>query len=333
MSSRYRVLSLAWVVAALAVPAWAHGGVDAYELRPVADKPSMEGLTVQAIQSNAPQLILENRSDQTLEVLDDDGRAFLRIGPGGVEGDLNAAAFYNTYSTAGLQPPEAAQDAESDPAWTALSENSYWGWFDPRIAETVVEPSHEDVDRARSTGKAVMVKSWAVPVRFGNATRTITGQFELTAGEVVKPIAEIETGMPTGWSARVLQGTNPAIMVKRSGGQTDPGTVIVLGERDEPYIRLSDHGVCVNIASETWRRYGRSNGEFSDLSAVSADEPDWMHVSDSATYAFMHPALVVRQDALPEDVLRWTVPVELNGDRSAIGGSTRFELASDGGGG
>src|SRR5680860_1141193 len=75
-----------------AVPAGAHGADPGIRYQ-LTDVPEVEGLTVQVVRGLAGQLVLANTTDQVVEVLDDDGRAFLRIGPNGVEADVGSPTW------------------------------------------------------------------------------------------------------------------------------------------------------------------------------------------------------------------------------------------------
>ena len=316
-------------ITAYAVLAEAHGGVDDYRIRPVAEKSSLSGITVQAIQSNAPQLVIENKSGKLLEILDDDGRAFLRIGPDGVEGDMNASAFYNTYSTAGLQPPENARDTTAAPDWKSLSKDQNWGWFDPRIAETAFTPSHTEVDAAKSNGKAVTVASWSIPVRLAGELSSLDGRFELSSGPTTIATASITSNSIEGWSSRIIPGANPAIFIKRRKDGSDAQVLTILGEENEPYIQLSPQGVSVNIESETWRQYGRANGDFSGLSVDDGADPEWMSVSTSSAYTFMHPSLFTQESTTENAPIGWQISVDVDGQQEKIIGQTDFRTPSN----
>lgn len=329
MASLKKTIALSLAITACAVMAEAHGGIDDYQIRPVAEKTSISGITVQAIQSNAPQLVIENKSGKLLEILDDDGRAFLRIGPDGVEGDMNASAFYNTYSTAGLQPPKNAQDPAAKPDWKSLSKDQNWGWFDPRIAETAFTPSHSEVDEAKTNGQPMAVANWSVPVRFAGKPNSLDGRFELSSGSATIATASITSNTIDGWSTRIIPGANPAILLKQSKDGPKDQIVTILGERNEPYIQLSSQGVSVNIESDTWRQYGRANGDFSGISVNEDSDPEWMNVSTSSAYTFMHPSLYNLQSSTENSPIGWQIVVDVDGQKGKIEGETNFHTPAN----
>ncbi len=329
MASLKKTIALSLAITAYAVLAEAHGGIDDYQIRPVAERTSISGITVQAIQSNAPQLVIENKSGKLLEILDDEGRAFLRIGPDGVEGDMNASAFYNTYSTAGLQPPQNAQDPAAMPDWKLLSEDQNWGWFDPRIAETAFTPSHTEVDEAKTNGQPITVASWSVPVRFAGEPNSLDGRFELSSGPATIATASITSSSIDGWSTRIVPGANPAILLKQSKEESEGQVVTILGEQNEPYIRLSSQGVSVNVESDTWRQYGRANGDFSGISVNEDTDPEWMNVSTSSAYTFMHPSLFNLQRSPENSPIGWHIAVDVDGQKGKIEGETSFQTPAN----
>lgn len=103
------------------------------------EKPSsLDDITVQVQDSQGPQLIVENGTDQPLEIYDGEGVPFLRIGPEGVEANRKAKAFYETYGPEGIPAPEEARgatqdEARSSPDWRQVSDQRSWGWFDHRL--------------------------------------------------------------------------------------------------------------------------------------------------------------------------------------------------------
>ena len=61
---------------------------------------ALAGVDAQVQTTVAPQLVVANDSDRTLEILDREGRAFLRIGRGGVLADLASPAWYRGQTAA-----------------------------------------------------------------------------------------------------------------------------------------------------------------------------------------------------------------------------------------
>ena len=77
-------------------------------------------MRVEIHQTMGPQVVIENPSPRTVEVLDAAGAPFARIGPDGVAGNFAAPAWYLTYSPGAVVPAAAAPGAE--PRWVRASD-------------------------------------------------------------------------------------------------------------------------------------------------------------------------------------------------------------------
>ncbi len=93
--------------------------------------PAFDGMTVEIATSIAPQLVVANPTPRRLEILDDDGTPFLRIGARGVEANVAAEAWYTTNDPFGTTVPQERVKAE--PRWERVADESSWGWFDHRL--------------------------------------------------------------------------------------------------------------------------------------------------------------------------------------------------------
>ena len=90
------IAALAGAVVLAPAVASAHGPDPGAELVVRLDPlaPELAGVRAQVHRTVAYQLVIENTTDRVLEVLDERGVAFIRIGPSGVEGNLAAPAWY-----------------------------------------------------------------------------------------------------------------------------------------------------------------------------------------------------------------------------------------------
>lgn len=322
------MLAVAAMAAPAVAPAIAHGPSHPGDarIRAVADPAPIAGLAVQAAHSLAPQLTLRNDSGHVVEILDDAGRAFLRIGPGGVEADFNAVAFYRTYSTAGLTPPLAA-GADAPPAWSRIADEPSWGWFDPRLSEKAAGADAAALaaatKNARRSAGPVSFGTWSAPMLIDGAPSALTGRFEVAVGEAAVPEPTIERGPPQGWSARIAPGAHPALMLSRLGPEqkgpgADDAALTVIGIDGEPYLRLDRDGAAINPDSATWRRYGRIEGLEAPPRAAGAEGVAWMNVTATPRFAFIDPRLT--GEGAPDG--RWSIPIIVDGARSVIEGVT-----------
>lgn len=275
------------------------------------------GVRVQVLHTLAPQLVLENRGEHTLEILDDAGRAFLRIGPRGVEADLHAAAFYPTYSTAGLSVPLAARTPDAPPRWTLLKAEPAWGWFDPRL--NLVESKVPAAVRER--GVAAQAGSWQVPVRVDGQPQTLSGEFRwlpLARGRHDAQLLPLK--LPAGLSVRLVAGNPPALFLEN---RTD-ATLTVLGLENEAWLRIGPQGVQADVASPTWRQYGRIQG----LAVNELAGPQWQTISSRPAYTWLEPRAQAQTPppiaAQRRPTQNWSVPLLLGTQPLSLQGTLRW---------
>jgi hypothetical protein len=128
------VVGVAVLCACGARPARAHGGGDG-RVRAVLDEPlprALDGMRIETHRTIAPQLVVENPTPRVLEVLDESGAAFVRIGPGGVEANVAARAWFQTLGP-DAPIPGALRDGTHEPRWVHASATHSFGWFEPRL--------------------------------------------------------------------------------------------------------------------------------------------------------------------------------------------------------
>lgn len=312
----------AWVPALALVLALAPATASAHERSPEqvtlidAVEPSLPpGVVVQVQPSVADQLVAENRTDRPLEVLDREGRPFLRIRQGGVEADLARADWYTSNDPSGAAPVPAP--VRADPAaparWVRVSDTSSWGWFDHRLHE-------------RTTRGDQAPLPWAVPLRYG-------GQDLLVRGRVVhRPVlggfVVTADPAPSGLTVAPLQGRLPGLFVRLTGA----GPVTVLGADGEPFARLDGTGATVWPGSPTFRDDRRARGmplpdPVEAPQRVSA-EPALSWLDGRLQYPAAEPPPEAARRAVPTRLVRWRVPVETPEGPAAITGDVAWVPAA-----
>lgn len=323
------LLAMAFVAPALAAAAaLAHSEVPGF--RNVLDgvSPSVPGLRIQVVTSAADQLVAENPTPTTLEILGAGGEGFLRIGPSGVEANLGSPDWYRSATPEGDGRVPSTAVAGAVPNWVRISVQPSWGWFDHRLHET-----RADSAPAGGGGGALRLGSWTVPARYGTETITITGHREF-----VRPPGRFRAVLRASVDdlrAGVVDGTVPAVSVTAPAGRT----LVVLGEDGEPMVRLGPDGPEGNGASRTWLLTAASRGTPPD-GPVGADvEPRWESLGGGTTltwleprarYAGALPPRSVLDSGRTEVVVRWTVPIELDGAKVELVGTTSWVPHSEG---
>lgn len=127
-----------------------------------------------------------------------------------------------------------------------------------------------------------------------------------------------------GFAVEVVGGDSLLRLVVDEGHE-----VVVLGYRDEPYLRfLADGAVERNRRSEATYINDRRYGGGGDLPAeVDPDaEPDWEQVAEGGSFAWhdhrIHWMSPQRPDGVADGgtVLEWEVPLEVDGEAHAVTG-------------
>lgn len=169
------------------------------------------GVTVQLHQGAiAPQLVLENRSGKLLEIDDARGRPFLRIGPQGVEADVNSAAWRDS-----LNPVGASADGE--PRWKKIRTAASHGWFDRRIdPEPLVIPQPITI-----VGAAAPLGTWRIAARLDDRPIDFHGRFLYRP----PPRGRVETALhraelAPGIHLELAAGAVPALLLRNRSGKT-----------------------------------------------------------------------------------------------------------------
>ena len=311
--------SLLLMQAAAAGDAFAHEARDAVRVMLDGVEPPVAGLRVQVFDDHlAPQLVLENLSGQVLEILDDAGRAFVRIRADGVEADVAASAWYRSLSPGGAPVPAPARDAGAEPDWRAVRSQPSWGWFDPRLAR-------ERAAAPPQAAEPVAIGQWRVPARLGTKAVEIRGHFLYQPRPGGAYVARLTSGAELAPKVRVTlaPGRPPALLLENGGAEP----VSVLGLHDEPFLRVSADGVEANLASPTWQDLGRYRGLAAPTEATGGP-PRWQRVSLAPRYSWLEPRADMpsatlagpRPDNTRTKVKGWQVPLQVGARRLAIQG-------------
>jgi hypothetical protein len=305
-----RVLAAAaWLVAPAVARAHAeHGGEVTAEMH--APPPALDGVTVTLHKTLTYQLVIENRTTKTLEVIGTSGRPFLRVGPRGVEADLASPEWYRTYTSIGAPIPAAARRERREPRWTKVSDTPAWGWFDLRL-RSGKEP------RGR----------WAIPLRIDGVRTRVSGTFRRVAPPsgsfAPRLLGASELG--PGVELQLLRGEQPGLYLENRGATP----VTILGAQGEPFLRVGPDGVLVNLASPSWLASGQAEASSTEARADARSPPRWQKRSPVPRFSWLEPRLGVARAAPPAagrdlgrpvEVQRWEIGYLLGDERRTVAG-------------
>lgn len=306
------------LLAALAapVPAEAHEADPRITTEITEVQPALpDDVVVQVQPSLAAQLVADNPTAQPLEVLDDEGRAFLRLSAAGVEADVASAAFLGTASPSGVVPPGSA---ERPAQWRTVSAGTSWGWFDHRLHP-------RELTAPRDPSRPADLGTWRVPLRYAGEPVEVRGatRFVPLLGSFVVSADP----SPQGLTVQALPGRLPGLFLADPSGRQ----LTVLGVDGELFARLGPDGLVLNTASRTYVEDAAARGRVVD---PPSPEPRLTAADPSATsLTWLDRRLRYPDDRPPDDVLRrgepavvqrWAVPVELDGVRTELTGQVRW---------
>lgn len=265
-------------------------------------------LSQPAIAHLAPLLTLRNATGTTIELHDPDGIPFLRVGPGGVEGNARSA-FLGSAVRPNDPPPPSPGGPE--PLWQPRSGGDTVRWYDVRAAYE----GHAPADQ----GKHATLRLFTIPGRIGTDTFAIDGAvtWQPVRGRVEATVTSVEP-RAEGIAVRVVPGVVPAIELRNDS----PRTIEITGRDDRPFARIGPDGVEVNERSATWR-------DTRSLSGEDPGEPRWVRQGSEVLIWLERRAAF--DGEVPEDVQSgaravrlgtWTVPGTIDGAAFRIQGET-----------
>lgn len=307
---RLAAVFLGWGIAFGAVAHGARNDVRV-EIAPL----QQPGLTVELHQDAlAPQLVVGNRSGKLLEILDDEGRVFLRIGPARAEGDLAAKAFHLSRVSGGGNAH--ANTLSKTPRWKPLAATPEYGWFDARLSTATLQIPYA----VQQIGDEMPFQAWRIPARLGGEAIELRGVFTYTPPPKGVAMATLlnAAALPAGVNVQLSAGPTPALFLRNSSART----VLVLDAQGKPYLKIGREGVWADTGSAAWRA--------ASTLPLPAGRKGWQQVSKASSYTWLEPRAAWRgplPSPLPANGLlnEWRVPLLIGeGQKAELRGSNRW---------
>ncbi len=323
------MLRFAWASAcflALGItPVFAHAPT-ASAVRPTLNAlpESLALLRVQLHETLAAQLVIENPTRTTLEILDARGRPFLKIGPDGVQADMAALAWYQSFVPGGVPAPLETTDSLAKPRWVYVRHAASWGWFDPRLRSDSVQLS----DTARKAAEIRTLGVWRIPVRYGEVHTELSGEFvyePALAGGFESRLTSTPELAP-GLRVKLVPGTPPALLLENNSTRT----VTVIGAGGEPMLRLKQRRIYANLRSPSWRASGRSFGTDAAQADAATSEALWTLVGHAQRFSWLEPragsphrrpSADVARAGQRAEVYRWKIPLLIDQQPAVVEGA------------
>lgn len=273
----------------------------------------VEGVVVEIHQDFlAPQFVVSNRSGKLLEILDAQGRAFLRIGPQKAEADIATEAFHQSRLSGGAAAPKGVLSAT--PRWRTVNQEPSFGWFDPRIATGALDIPYA----IRQIGNEMPFAEWRIPARLGAQAIELRGVFTYTPPLAGAAIAKLLDVAPIASDVQVQlsPGPVPALFLRNGSGQT----VAVLDDQGKPFLKISRDGVWADTSSPAWLDSGN---------AADVTNAGWQQISKSNSHSWLEPRAAWRGTLpapLPADGVlnQWSIPLLLGEQRKTLRGVNQW---------
>lgn len=261
----------------------------------------------------SPQLAVSNRSGKLLEVLDADGRSFIRIDSDKAEGDVATRAYH-------LSRVEGGGDVHPNtlgktPRWRTIAKAPAYGWFDTRIATASLDIPYA----VKQIGSEMPFGQWRIPVRLGGEPLELRGVFTYTpppAG-VAMAVMQSPAVIAQGVSVQMVPGPIPVFFLRN----TSNNTVAVLDASGKPFLKVGKDGVWADASSATWRA--------ASSTPQSAGLQGWQQLSKANSITWLE-ARAAWSGKLPQPLPssgllnEWRIPVMIGDHRQELRGINRW---------
>jgi hypothetical protein len=266
--------------------------------------PQPARLEVRIVDTLAPQMLVTNRTGQTLEILDGHNVPVIRIAPDRTWVNASAPAYYSEHPMSDL-PINA--DASKNPRWIVASHEPSWGWFDPRI----------------QTGATDEPSTWHIDMRLGSQPVVVSGRFRarpISHGYWM-PAMKTSHEIAPQVEVAIIPGVVPAVTIANSGSEP----VTVVGGRGEPFLRIGSDGVFANTLSPTWMQSGRAPQTASPI-ALSKDgsTAKWTKISPGSRYTWLEWRARCPDDRVERTTMKWEIPMLIGGKPIPVLGETKW---------
>ena len=132
-----------------------------FQSRLTSDREPAKGVSVSLAPGTVPAVHIHNQSGKPVVVADADGRAHLRIGPGG--------SFMN------------ANQEQGEPRWVKVAGGSRYTWTEPRATYGDLRPP----EKVSEAGRRAQVATWSLPVTVDGEPVAVKGVVDWLPGEQV----------------------------------------------------------------------------------------------------------------------------------------------------
>lgn len=274
----------------------------------------VDGLVVELHQDFfSPQLAVSNRTGKLLEILDADGRAFVRIGPDQAEGDLAARAYHLSRIAGGGDAH--ANTLSATPRWRTISREPAYGWFDTRIATALLDIPYA----VKQIGSEMPFGQWRIPARLDGEPLELRGVFTYTpppAG-IAMAVMQSPSAVAPGVTVQMVPGPTPAFFLRNSSDRT----VAVLDASGKAFLKIGKQGVWADASNASWR--------VASPTSIAAGTRGWQQLSKASSTTWLEPRAAWTgklPSPLPASgqLNEWRIPLAIGEQRGELRGINRW---------
>lgn len=256
-----------------------------------AKSPMPTGVSLAVAKSTGFQFLLSTDGKQTVEVLADDGKPFLRIHNNTANANVSSVAWHRAQQPGGGAVPPAIKQGQLPEQWVLVQQTPGLGWFDPRLNNEEV-PSF--VLKLR-TGKKV----W--PIRIERKADAVLSGFW-------QPVLQQEPDIE-GFSALIPGLSGNAIMLTHT--QQSQAPLQVLDDQNTPFLRMGSDGIWLDT-SHPWAP------ELGLFPPSSKAGERWVKLSDSSTITYTDPRLKHTGTNNNKKTSQWTIPLRASNEKPVL---------------
>lgn len=266
--------------------------------------PQPARLEVRIVDTLAPQMLVTNRTGQTLEILDGRGTPVIRIGPDRTWVNASAPAYYSEHPM--RDRPNAAA-ASKEARWIIASHEPSWGWFDPRI----------------QLGAADKPANWHIDMHLGSQPVVVAGEFRArtVSHGYWMPAIKTPHEIAPQVEVAIIPGVVPAVTLENRGAEP----VTVVGGRGEPFLRIGSDGVFANTISPTWMQSGRAPQTASPIELSNdSSTARWTRISAGSRYTWLEWRARCSDNRIERAPVNWEIPLLIGSKSIPVLGETKW---------
>lgn len=236
-----------------------------------------KGVKMSIVKTNAEQFVLATDGQQTVEVLDENLKPFIRINQGKVQANLASQAWHRAQMPGGGLVPDAIKNKAMAAKWVDVANQDGYGWYDKRLIDE--QNTHFSV-ALKINGKITKLDV------IRQAPEPLKGYWKAQVTE--------EPQWP--WLSTILAGkSGQAVML--SLNKSTKHEIEILDHQEKPFLRIGPDGTFVNN-THPW---------FELINVKASTGQGWVRVNESSRVHYTDPRLMDWKNANDESTIHRSI--------------------------